>query len=171
MARHRGPILLDTNAILESRRVGGWSALAGGYFLETVEDCVGETQTGFQLRRHEEQIDPSQLRESCANVHRVSEVQKAELALRGHGIALDPGENSLWAHILGRSDCWIFCGPDKASLQMGVRLGFGDRLVALERLFKDLGYRPKVSLRRHYTTSWLDKTRTELILHEASHKD
>ena len=170
MAKHRGSILLDTNAILESYRVGGWPALAGGYCLETVQDCVAETQTGSQRHRAEQQIDPFQLRDSFATIHTVSGLQRVELALRVPGITLDLGETGLWAHVLGRSDCWILCGPDKASLHMGVRLGFGDRLVALERLFKDVGYRPKVSLRQHYGISWLAKTRTELILVEASQK-
>ena len=37
MARHAGPVLVDTNIILESYRVGSWRALAGGYNVETVE--------------------------------------------------------------------------------------------------------------------------------------
>lgn len=43
MARHSGPVLVDTNVILESHRVGAWRALAGSYRVETVEDCVTET--------------------------------------------------------------------------------------------------------------------------------
>ena len=50
MARHRGPVLVDTNAILESFRVGSWRALTGGYDVETVEDCIIETQTGYQRK-------------------------------------------------------------------------------------------------------------------------
>ena len=62
MARHSGPVLVDTNAILECWRVGAWRALASGYGVETVEDCVIETQTGFQRRRREQQIDAGALR-------------------------------------------------------------------------------------------------------------
>jgi hypothetical protein len=51
MARHRGPVLVDTSAILESFRVGAWRALSSGYEVETVEVCVIETQTGCQQRR------------------------------------------------------------------------------------------------------------------------
>jgi hypothetical protein len=47
MARHRGPLLVDTNVILECWRIGAWGALSGGYLVETVEDCVIETQTGL----------------------------------------------------------------------------------------------------------------------------
>ena len=46
MARHRGTVLVDTNVILEAHQTGSWQALAGGYTVETVEDCVTETQTG-----------------------------------------------------------------------------------------------------------------------------
>ena len=70
MARHHGPVLVDTNVILECWRVGAWRALAGGYDVETVEDCVIETQTGFQRRATEQQIDNAALRASLAAVHR-----------------------------------------------------------------------------------------------------
>ena len=51
VVRHRGPVFVDTNVILESHRVGSWRALTGGYGVETVEDCVVETHTGFQRLR------------------------------------------------------------------------------------------------------------------------
>ncbi len=47
MVRHRGTVLVDTNVILEAHRTGFWPALTGGYGVETVEDCVTETQTGL----------------------------------------------------------------------------------------------------------------------------
>ena len=57
MVRHRGTVLVDTNVILEAHRTGSWGALTGGYAVETVEDCVTETQTGFQRRQPENRID------------------------------------------------------------------------------------------------------------------
>ena len=54
-------MLVDTNVILESYRTASWPALTGGLRIQTVEDCVTETQTGFQLRRSEQMIDSSQL--------------------------------------------------------------------------------------------------------------
>ena len=57
MARHRGTVLVDTNVILEAHRTGSWRALTGGYAVETAEDCVTKTQTGFQRRRPEHQIE------------------------------------------------------------------------------------------------------------------
>ena len=130
MARHRGPVLVDTNVILESHRVGAWRALAGGYRVETSEDCLTETQTGFQRRRPEQRIDSEELRESLAAVHSVAARDRAELAIRVPDIALDIGEASLWAHALSRKDAWVLCGPDKASLRGWHRKTLGELVLA-----------------------------------------
>lgn len=168
MARHKGPVLVDTNAILECFRVGSWRALVSGYSVETVEDCVTETQTGFQRRRPELQIDAAQLRASLKAVHAVKDAERAIMAVRAPDIALDVGERSLWAHALTRSDAWVLCGPDKASMRFGVRLGLKDRLVALESLLADAGHRSKEVLRLPYTTKWLDRVLGELFISEGS---
>ena len=166
MARHPGPVLVDTNAILESFRIGAWRALSSGYAVETVEDCVTETQTGFQHRRPEQQIEVTELRASLAAVHEVADQELAQMAVLASDISLDTGERSLWAHALARNDGWVLCGPDKASLRFGVRLGYRDRLVALERLLDEAGYRPKEPLKPAYTTKRLEKTLGELFLSE-----
>lgn len=166
MARHSGPVLVDTNAILETFRVGGWRALAGGYGVETVEECITETQTGYQRRQPEQQIDGADLRGSLASVHTVGDPELARVAVSAPDIALDIGERCLWAHALTRADAWVLCGPDKASLRFGVRLGFRDRLVALEWLLEAVGFRPKLSLRPAYTRGWLEKTLGELFMAE-----
>ncbi len=166
MTRHHGPILMDTNAILESFRVGSWRALSGGYAVETVEDCIIETQTGLQRRSPELQIDAAELRATLRAIHSVVDAQRAVVAVRAPDIALDLGERSLWAHALSRSDAWILCGPDKASMRFGVRLGLKDRLIALETLLSDAGHRPKEALRPAYTTKWLDKLLGGLFISE-----
>lgn len=166
MARHTGPVLVDTNAILECFRVNAWRALTGGYGVETVEDCVTETQTGYQRRRPEQQIDGDELRKTLKAVHAVGAAELAVVATQASDIALDVGERSLWAHALTRNDAWVLCGPDKASLRFGIRLGFRDRLVALEALLGDAGHRPKDELRPPYTSKWLDRTLGELVIAE-----
>ena len=103
MARNRGPVLVDTNVIIESHRVNSWRALTGGYRVETVEECVAETQAGASRRRPAQRIDETALRDSLSALHSVSNVQRAELTLRKQDIALDIGEESLWAHALSRT--------------------------------------------------------------------
>jgi hypothetical protein len=166
MARHRGPVLVDTNAILECFRVGAWRALSGGYAVETVEDCIIETQTGYQRRSPEMQIDEALLRSSLKAIHPVVDAQRAVVAVGAPDIALDVGERSLWAHALTRSDAWVLCGPDKASMRFGVRLGLKNQLIALETLLADAGHRPKEALRSNYTAKWLDKVLGELFISE-----
>ena len=134
--------------------------------METVEDCMTETQTGFQRRRPEQSIAADELRASLAAVHSVTDRERAELALRVQDIALDVGEESLWAHALGRNDWWVLCGPDKASLRCGVRLGFRERLVSLQELLNGVGHRPRFALKRHYTKKWLDGTLGGFVLEE-----
>ncbi len=157
---------MDTNVILECHRIGAWPALTGGYDVETVEDCIVETQTGFQRRNPAQQITEADLRASLRAVHPVIDVQRAGVDLRAPDIALDAGERSLWAHALGRDDAWVLCGPDKASMRFGVRLGLRDRLVALETLLVDAGHRPKLALRPAYTAQWLNGLLGELFILE-----
>jgi hypothetical protein len=167
MPRHRGSALTDTNVVIECWRVGAWRALTGGYAVETVEECVIETQTGFQRRRPEQQIDAGELRLSFAAIHEVDRAQLAAAIVRDEAFGfLDVGERTLWAHALTRSDSWVLCGPDKASLRLGVRLGYRERLVALETLLSDVGFRPREPLRRAYTSRWLDETLGELMISE-----
>lgn len=89
VARHRGPVLVDTNVIIESHRVNSWRALAGGYRVETVEECVAETQDGAPRRRPAQRIDGTALRDSLSALHTVTNVERAELVLRKQDIALD----------------------------------------------------------------------------------
>jgi hypothetical protein len=154
--------------ILECWRIGAWRALTSGYRVETVEDCVTETQTGFQKRRAEQQIDLGQLRATLAAVHAVTEAQRAVIAIEASDIVLDVGERTLWAHLLSRKDDWIMCGPDKASLRLGVRRGFRERLVALEVLFDDIGYRPKAALGAAHSKKWLAATLSQLVVAEGA---
>jgi hypothetical protein len=171
MARIDAPILVDTNVILECHRTASWRALAGGFRMETVTECVIETQTGFQRRRPEQQIDETTLRQALAAVHDVTKAARAMLFARDALSAyLDPGEQHLWAHAVARSDAWLLCGPDKASLRLGFRLGFRDRLVGLEALLDQVGFRPKLPLRMNYTSRWLAQYLSELAFSEGPRK-
>ena len=167
MARWRGTVLVDTNVIIEAWRVDAWRALSGGFALETVEECVIETQTGYQNRRPEQQVDREALVAGFKAVHKVPDAERAAALVRDGDIAmLDEGEKALWAHALARSDAWVLCGPDKASLRIGIRANLRDRLIALERLLEDAGFRPKTPLRTGYRQDWLSRTLIELAQRE-----
>jgi hypothetical protein len=167
MSRRAGTILVDTNVILEGHRTGRWRALAGAFIVETVTESVTETQTGFQRRRPEQRIDEAQLRSTLAAVHDVDQAQRAAALIRDASVAmLDPGERALWAHALGRQDAWLLCGPDKASMRVGVRLGFRERLIALETLLNQAGHRPRVPLRENYTSQWLAQWIGQVVILE-----
>ncbi len=167
MVRHRGTVLVDTNVILEAHRTKTWRALTGGYRVETVEECVTETQTGFQLRRPERQIDGVELRDRLSTVHAVEGLNRASLAIKVGNIALDEGEAALWAHALSRTDDWVLCGPDRASLRCGVMLGFRERLVSMQGLLDAVGVnRPVITFREAYTKKWHQKTLGELVFAE-----
>jgi len=95
--------------------VNAWRALCGGYALETVEECVIETQTGYQNRRPDQQIERQPLLAGLKAVHEVSDAERAAALVRdGEITMLDEGEKALWAHALARPDAWVLCGPDKA---------------------------------------------------------
>lgn len=68
MPRHTGTVFVDTNIILECHRVGSWRALTGGYRVETVEQCLRETQAGAQRRRQKQGISRERLTERLAAV-------------------------------------------------------------------------------------------------------
>lgn len=128
-----------------------------------------ETQTGYQNRRVEETVDATVLRNSLAHAPlAVTPLQLASLALAAGGVELDPGERSLWAHALERTDAWVLCGPDRASLRVGVRLGLHERLVALETLLADVGHRPRMALKKNYTAAWHARTVGEYVVMERS---
>ena len=153
----------NTNVIIECHVVDCWSALAGGMPLETVSECVRETQTGFQRRRPEHRIDEQLLRQSLSAVHDVSDEQRAVVFADG-GNALDPGERDLWAHALTRQDAWILCGPDRTSMRFGFKMGMKDRLVSLAELLVKIRYKPKQDLRAHFEKAWLQQIKNQLIL-------
>ena len=111
-------------------------------------------------------IDAKALTAPRMTVHAVSSRQRAVLKQRAPDDDLDFGERALWAHLLARNDSWTMCGSDKASMRCGARLGFADRVVSLERLLDDIGFRPQRPLRPAYTERWLRRVLADFALQE-----
>ena len=110
-------------------------------------------------------IDAEELRKSLSAVHSVDDGERADLTMRmSDNLKLHMGEESLWAHAIHRNDAWVFCGPDRASLNFGVQMGFRWNLVSLEKLLADIGYRPRIPLRPAYTEKWLRGALAELVI-------
>jgi predicted nucleic acid-binding protein len=167
MARRGDSVLVDTNAIIEAHRCRVLAALGGALWLETVERCVAELHTGAHKRPAAQRIVQASLDAVLAKVHEVSERERAEVLMRDAQMSwLDAGERDLWAHALTRSDAWVLCGPDAASLRVGIRLGFRDRLVSLEAVCANAGCRPAQKLRRNYTSAWHAQKVQEMAVQE-----
>ncbi|MBA4165527.1 MAG: hypothetical protein C0510_13025 [Erythrobacter sp.] len=164
MARFQGSVLLDNNAIGDAVDLRVWNGLLGAYDgqLETVAEVEGEAGSYFRRKPN-----GTELMESIARltIHQVTPLERASLYTQLDGMALDAGEQDLWAHAHMRQDGWILCGPDKASLRAAVKLGLKDRLVSLEQLLKDAGLATK-GLREHQTKAWLDKTVGQIVVEE-----
>lgn len=154
MPRFVGVVLLDNCAINGAVKAGYWKALLGRGRLETVEEVAREAGSFFRKR-----ADQRELADSFRSVVQqpVDTAARVALAARLGPVALDDGERDLWAHALGRTDHWLLCGPDVASLKAAVRLGLADRLVSLEALLEDVGLRPR-GLGVEQTEKWLRTT-------------
>lgn len=161
-------VLADTNVIIEAFRTNSWGVLSARYAVETVAKCIEETQTGYQRRRPEQQIDQTLLETSIRRAHHVSVAERAALAVQIDGIQLDAGEEALWAHAMTRRDAYSLCGPDIASMRCGVRLKLHDRLISLEKLLESCGHTPKMPLRVNYTEKWFRQKLNELLFSEKS---
>lgn len=156
MPVHRGPVMMDANSAIEAHRVGAWDALASRYRLVMVDKCIEETQTGHQRRDPEQAIDYAALVASLAERQVDDAVAIMRLQLSPGGSFLDAGEMSMWAHALTRTDDWLVCGADTASMKFGYDRGKRDHLVSLGGLLADIGYRPVMALRGNHQKAWLD---------------
>lgn len=155
-------ILVDTNIIIEAVRTDCWRALSGHYDLVTVAECAVEAQSGVPGDRGYVPVADEDLRR--LRVVPVSNTERARLALACDAASLDQGERDLWAHANAREDDWQATCADQAAVRIAVQLGWGDRLVSLERLLRDAGVPIPRSLRGHYRESTLSSWRTKFRL-------
>lgn len=158
-------VLVDTNVIIEAHRTGCLISLADFFSLETVEKCIEETQTGFQNRSPEENIDEQVLRSLFKVVHPVTAVDEAEFLIANANTGgLDPGERHLFVHALPRTDTWVLTSPDKAAVRFAHSKGQLDRVVSLEAMTRRISAHLSVPLRDNFSGSWLSKQRTIILL-------
>lgn len=157
-------ILIDTCVIIEAQRTKTWRALHNGFKLETVETCIIEAQTG-RANRLNPLVSDAELRKGFHNIHDVSLLERAEYAASfdGEWPELDPGELDLWIHAMQRTDAWLLCGPDRASMKFGCILGHNDNLVSLESALSLLKIGTG-NLKNHYQDRWLSDLKTNFIL-------
>ena len=157
-------LLVDTNVIIEAFRVGCFAALASSFRLETVEECLAETQAGNAVRAKYVPIDEATLRAKMARIHPVTEEEQAQLiASCPRAFDLDRGERALYAHALQRQDCWIIANADRAAVLIGFDLGWTDRFYSLEELANRAGRRD-LGLKKHHCRAWLAQVKTESSL-------
>ncbi|MEW6246511.1 MAG: hypothetical protein AB1555_07360 [Nitrospirota bacterium] len=158
-------ILVDTNIIIEAVRVGCWTALTNHFRVETVPKCCEEARTGDLHRPGYVQVSEGDL-QARLTVHAVSDTELANLVLRDpDSFRLDDGERHLWAHALGRHDDWHGCCCDRAAVNAAVRLGWADRLVALEELANHAGAKPALKhLKSQFRSQRLSEWRTAALL-------
>ncbi len=155
-------VLVDTNVVLEAHRVGCWASLAQFFSLHTVEKVIEETQTGYQNRSIEEEIDPRKLRSSFRGIVEIDDLARAEFLIEYPETQLDPGERDLaiYAAGLDLDRVWWLNSPDNATLRHAKTRGWLDRLVSLEAMGKRVGQRPAV--RGNFTQAWLEQKRLQL---------
>jgi hypothetical protein len=77
---------------------------------------------------------------------------------------LDAGEKELLAHAVTRTDAWLLCGPDGATVRCLFANKLIDRMVSLEEMLRVSGLRRLPDLEDQYTSKWLSGFRTDLIL-------
>ena len=172
MVRHRGPVLVDTNVIIECWRVSAWKALTGGYTVETVEKCVIETQTGLQRRREEQQIDAAALRAVARSSTPYGCRSAPQRSLRDEQFNfLDPGEQLLWAHALTRPMPGCCAGRTRRACASASGLGFATGSSRWSACCSMWDFDRRNGLREAYTQRWLEKTLAELALLERQRHD
>lgn len=158
-------VLVDTNVIIEAHETRCWTALANFFACHAVEKVVEETQTGFQRRSPDRNIDVRALRHSLAHVATVSDEDRAAFNLRHGHPPLDAGERDLLVYAEQLADeVWLLNSPDMAVVRFANQVGWLDRLVSLEAMTRRLNLRPRRALARNYSEPWLSERKVRLRL-------
>jgi len=157
-------VFVDTNVIVEAFRTNCWTALSQRYDLETVEECVNETQRGNPARSTYVLVELATLQSTLSKIHQVTKREIDMLVIAYPSCAfLDDGEKHLWARLNADK---ILSPPnimattaDKGAIVSAKSLNWLDNLISLEELAKKIGV-PSSSLsqmKEHYQESWLNQ--------------
>ena len=159
-------VLIDTNVILEAHRVSRWQHLSDHFKVHTVSKVIEETQTGYQKRTREEQINQKKLTESFSEVHPVSEHDIASTMISSPEIfSLDAGERDLLIYASKLAgDCWLISSPDSAAMRAAHKQGWLDKVVSLESLLETIHCKSDIKLRENYTKKWDEKKKSQIKL-------
>lgn len=159
-------LLLDTNIIIEAVRTGCWDGLRGQYDLVTVEKCREEAFSGIARTSGYVKVEKHHL-ESGIQIISVTDADRTRLVIAcSDAVRLDDGERDLWAHVHSRKDEWEAVCADQAAVRFAVKMGWGDRIVSLEKLLSSAGIMPGIPLKSHYTETKLSIWRTTFLLED-----
>lgn len=155
--------LFDTNAIIESVRVGAWNALTGGVSIQTVEEVRSECRKGDRFRTGYVVVNEDDLARMSA-IHHVPPEGRAGIELMTKSDGLHDGEKDLFWYALNnrQSYRWV-CSPDGGSVRFAVEHGLHDEMISLERACRDVGHSHD-GLADHFTEGWLVRKRTAALL-------
>jgi len=164
----RPAILVDTNIIIETVRVGAWERLRAHESVVTVRQCCEEALSGVPGAPGRVPVTAEQLGPPLTAVE-VTNAERAALLVTTEAAAtLDEGERDLLAHARmrfasGNKDFVIVCA-DQAAIKAAITLGLNDALISLEEALKAAGIKADGSLKEHYTRRRLDEWKTKHAL-------
>jgi hypothetical protein len=152
-------ILIDTNVILECHRTKLWNNLSKSFNLCTVTTVIEETQTGYQNRSPEFEVNYKNLKESFNEIFEVTDEDLAICLFEKPSIMdLDPGERDLliYASKHGKN-CWLLSSPDKAAMRVANEFGWLDQIISLESLIDCANLTTSRPLKDNYTLKWHER--------------
>lgn len=162
MSKRHEEVLMDANAIIEAHRTNCWKAIAAGYRLGTVKECLEETQRGDKHSPRYVVVPRAEV-ERRAKIYEVTNEMQAAAALAIPNLdVLDAGEKDLVTYAFSRSEVFLLCSPDSAVVRLAHNLGWDARLISLEELLQGINF--SANLAAHFTKKWLGQFLTQLRL-------
>jgi hypothetical protein len=164
-------VFADTNVILESFRTGCWRTISNHFAIETVEECVKETQSGDPCDSRYVEVPLADLMAGLVGEHPVSDKEVVTLVLSHPSSSiLDDGEKHLFAWLYANKllplQSIVVATADKAAIRVANELGWLDCVSSLEILARKAGgSRTHLdALASQYREDWLSSIKTKIRL-------